>query len=99
VKRPAQKYPLVEVWWDDATEMPSGWLEANEEIEIKPCLVLSVGFLVKETDAYLVIAIDTHDGGHNGRSQIPKGMVKRMRVIKKPDQPKVAEAPPAPKPE
>jgi len=85
LKRPSQKYPLVEVWWDDAKEMPSGWIEAKEEIEIIPCIVLSIGFLVKETDEYIIIAIDTHDGGHNGRSQIPKGMVKKIKTLRKED--------------
>ena len=83
IKRPHQAYPLVEVWWDDATEMPSGWIEAKEEIEIKSCIVLSVGFLVKETEDYIIIATDTNNAGHNGRSQIPKGMVKSMKVLKK----------------
>lgn len=92
LKRPTQQYPLIEVWWNDAMEMPSGWIEATEVIEIKPCIVLSIGFLVKETDEYIIIAIDTHDGGHNGRSQIPKGMVKHMRVIRKADTVKLPPA-------
>jgi hypothetical protein len=94
MKRPSQIYPMVEVWWNDATELPSGWIEAKEDFEITPCIVLSVGFLVKETDEFVIVAIDTHNGGHNGRSQIPKAMVKKMRVIRKPDQPK---SPPAAK--
>jgi hypothetical protein len=65
--------------------MPSGWIEAKEEIEVKPCIVLSVGFLVKETEDHLIIATDTSNGGHNSRSQIPKGMIKKIKVIRKGD--------------
>jgi hypothetical protein len=85
IKRPRQHYPLVEVWWDDATDMPSGWIEAIEEIEVKPCIILTIGFLVKETDDYVIVALDTNNGGHNGRSQIPKGMIRNMKIIKKAD--------------
>ena len=55
-----------------------------------PQIALSVGFLVKETDDHIQIAQDTDaDGAHNGRSQIPRGMVKRMKVLRKKEAEKV----------
>ena len=85
MKRPKQIYPLVEVLWDDATEI-KGWKEEHEEEELKPCMILSVGFLVKQTKSHVVIAQDLSDDHmRNGRSQIPRGMVKRLKVIKKKD--------------
>ena len=84
VKRPHQHYDLVEVVWNDASDLTSGW--AKEIDEDKPALALSVGFLVRETKEHIVIALDTDgDGHHNGRSQIPRGMVKQMRVLRKKD--------------
>ena len=78
-------YPIVEIIWDDATEL-DGWKELHEEEETKPCLILSVGFLVKQTKNHIVIAQDlSHDRMRNGRSQIPRGMVKQLKVLKRKD--------------
>jgi hypothetical protein len=88
IKRPKQAFPLVEVIWDDASTLAGTW-KSKEEFEkelLTPQLMLSYGFLIKETDDYIVIAMDLdNEGGHASRSQIPKGMVKKMRVIRKAD--------------
>lgn len=85
MKRPKQIYPMVEVLWDDATEL-KGWKEEHEEEELKHCPILSVGFLVKKTRSHVVIAQDISDDRmRNGRSQIPRGMVKSIRVLRKKD--------------
>ena len=82
---PKRIYPLVEVLWDDATELDE-WQEESDEEELKPCLILSVGFLVVRTKSYIVICQDlSHDRMRNGRSQIPMGMVKSIKVLKKKD--------------
>ena len=76
-------YPIVEVVWDDATEL-KGWKEEHEDEELKPCLILSVGFLVKKTKTHIVLAQDqSHDRMRNGRSQIPIGMVKTIKTLRK----------------
>lgn len=88
LKRPKQKYPLVEVIWDDATSLSQGWKNKDEfaKEELVPEIVLSVGFVVKETDDHLILAMDTDsDGDHASRSQIPKGMIKKIKVLKKAD--------------
>lgn len=84
VKRPFQKYAMVEVIWNDAAELTSGW---TDEIEKDvPQLALSVGFLIHESKEHIVIAQDLDDHGHhNGRSQIPRGMVKQLKVLRKAD--------------
>lgn len=89
VVRPRQHYDLVEVIWNDASDLIGGW---SKEIEAdEPALALSVGFLVRETKEHIVIALDTDgEGNHNGRSQVPRGMVKKMRVLRKKDGPKNA---------
>jgi hypothetical protein len=82
---PKRLYPLVEVLWDDATELKD-WKEEHEEEDLKPCLILSVGFLVKQTKSHVVICQDlSYDGMRNGRSQIPRGMVKQIKVLQKKD--------------
>jgi hypothetical protein len=75
---------MVEVVWDDATELTQGWTDKLDDIE--PALALSVGFLIKKTKHHIVIALDLDgEGHHNGRSQIPLGMVKSLKVLRKAD--------------
>jgi hypothetical protein len=83
-KRPFQKFDMVEVIWDDATELPAGWTDEVQKIE--PALALSVGFLIQESKDHIVLALDLDaNGHHNGRSQIPRGMVKKLKVLRKKD--------------
>jgi hypothetical protein len=52
----------------------------------KAQMVISVGFLISDEQDHIIIAQDTDDGGaHNGRTQIPRGMVKKMRLLRKKD--------------
>ena len=84
LKRPFQYYALVEVCWDDAAGFRHGWTAKEEKLE--PQLALSVGFLIRENDDHIMIAQDTDgEGSHNGRTQIPRGMVKRIKVLRKAD--------------
>lgn len=84
IKRPKQHYDLVEVWWSDATDMESGWKDSLEPPEM--AMALSVGFLIHKDKNHLVLALDTdEEGHHNGRSQIPAGMVKKIAILRKAD--------------
>mgnify|MGYP001619619055 CR=1 FL=1 len=75
------RFDLVEVIWNDATTL-DGWSDKDESLV--PCLVTSVGFLVQQTKDYIVLAQDlAHDGERCGRGQIPRGMVKRIKVLRK----------------
>lgn len=66
--------------WDDAYT-DGGWEEIPEQLNSS--IATSVGFLVKETDHHILIA-SSCDGTHiNGRLQIPKGMIKTLKIIKK----------------
>ena len=83
---------MVEVVWNDASELTSGWSAEIEEKD-EPALALSVGFLIRDTKEHIVIAQDTDPAGHhNGRSQIPRGMVKSLKVLRKKDKKKDAVA-------
>lgn len=82
VTRPKQAWDLVEVVWDDAAALTAGWSKDIEDGG--PHLALSVGFLIQETKDHIVIAQDIdEEGHHNGRSQIPRGMVKKQRFYGK----------------
>ena len=86
-KRPFQHYDLVEVVWDDAAGLKDGWTAKHEKLE--PYIALSVGFLLRDTGEHILIAQDTDESGsHNGRTQIPSGMVKRIKILRKADKPK-----------
>lgn len=83
-RRPFQHYPLVEVIWDDAAGLKDGWTAAHEKLD--PYIALSVGFLLRDNGEHILIAQDTDGAGsHNGRTQIPRGMVKHIKVLRKAD--------------
>ena len=60
-KRHAQtdtRYELYEIKWLDAYEMESGWLDLEDALKIKPPEVRSVGYVLKETKEYTILAAD-----------------------------------------
>ena len=65
---------LYEIRWLDAYEMESGWLDLEEALKIKPPEVRSVGYVLKETKEYIILAADI------GSNQIDKD-VGRVTVI------------------
>lgn len=80
---PDQLFDIVEVIWDDAAAQVPEW---TAKVVIGNNLVRSVGFLVYCKKDYVVVAQDLDgDGEHNGRTQIPRGMVKSMKVLRKKD--------------
>lgn len=86
MKRPRQPYDLVEVVWADACGLEHGWKDKLDADDREPMFIISVGFLVERTRDTLILAQDTHeDGGHNTRGQIPVGVVRRIKVLRKKD--------------
>lgn len=78
---------LVEIRWDDATNLEADWVDPSEEKPV-PQMVTTVGFLVAQTEDHLVIC-HTTDGTHvNGRFQIPRAMIKKMRSLRQKRKPK-----------
>jgi hypothetical protein len=78
-------FDLVEILWDDAGTS-SGW---ENETAIKPEeeLVTTIGFLVKKTKKCFIVAASSYynevdeEYCFNARIQIPKGMVKKVKVL------------------
>lgn len=81
---------LVIISWDDASALDHGWTDPADE---KPTaqIVTTVGFLVAETEKYLVIAHTTDGHYVNGRFQIPRGMVRTIKPLRKKRKPKVTQ--------
>lgn len=76
-------YDLVEIVWMDAADMESGW---TSKVKLEPAYAMSAGYLVFQDKDHIVLAQDTDSAGeHNGRGQIPRGMVKSIKVLKKKD--------------
>lgn len=81
-------YDFVEVIWDDA-KCETGWMPENEMEEPGEEIAYSVGWLVQKTKKHLVIgasiSLNEDDGVYhfNNRQQIPRGMVKSIKVLKK----------------
>tara|TARA_X000000950_G_scaffold214758_1_gene258382 strand:+ start:3926 stop:4171 length:246 start_codon:yes stop_codon:yes gene_type:complete len=76
---------LVEIEWYDAFEMSAGWHTLNEVNKIKPPIMVSVGYLIKETDDFITICADINkDPKENDRGRcqtIPKNWIKRKDII------------------
>lgn len=81
-KKTKQIYPIVEIVWEDISNHEAGWLDTVDEVN--PMIISSVGFLVKETDKHLVLAMDlASDNQHNQRAQIPLSVVRSRKVLRK----------------
>lgn len=75
------KYPynVVEIVWDDAEAQEAGWAPAPDKLT--ESLAMTVGFLIKETKKHVLISHTTDAEQINGRLQIPKGMIKSIKVL------------------
>ena len=49
---------LYEIRWLDAYEMESGWQTLEDALKITPPEVSSVGYVLKETKEYIILAAD-----------------------------------------
>jgi len=73
------QYPIVLVEWFDAVAS-SEWTEFNSlHIDTK---IPAVGFLVKETDDFLTLAVTHKDGEANAALSIPKAWIRTCKILK-----------------
>ena len=76
-------FDLVEITWHDATDLPSGW---TSKVTPEHAVAMSAGYLIYEDEEYIILGQDCDaEGEHNGRGQIPRGMVKHIEILKKKD--------------
>ena len=83
-KLPKQKYPIVLLVWEDIYSPDKGWIKPEKaHEEAAPCLISSVGYLISDTSDYVFYASDiADDGTANGVTQVPRGNVRHMKVIR-----------------
>lgn len=68
--------------WRDAGGEQDGW-QAAEDVDDENPIITSVGWVVKETDNNVTLAMDcADDGDTHTRGRIPKGMIVSRTVIK-----------------
>jgi len=69
------------VTWKDAGGEQDGWKEDSDVDDENP-IIRSVGWVVKETDNNITLAMDmAEDGYTHTRGRIPKGMVIARKVL------------------
>ena len=70
------------VTWRDAGGEQEGWQDPSDIDDANP-IITSVGWVVKETDNNLTLAMDiADDGDTHTRGRIPKGMIVSREVLK-----------------
>jgi len=73
-------FPVVEVIWEDAASDVQGW---ESEAEVSIDIVMTIGFLIAESPAGLLIASTAcEEKTHNSRMTIPRTMVKSMKYLR-----------------
>lgn len=72
---------MVLVVWDDASSLEDGWVDPDEVVP-KNHLAYTVGYVIADTEDFVVLAMTTDGVWVNGRFQIPKRMVKEMKPLK-----------------
>lgn len=81
-QRKVKTPPIVEVVWDDAYALPTGWDRLNKR-KVKAGHVASCGYLVFENAERLVITsnYDADEMHVNGGIVIPQAMIVHRRTI------------------
>lgn len=70
------------ITWRDAGGEQEGW-QAPEDLDDENPIIQSVGWVVKETDNNVTLAMDwADDGDTHTRGRIPKGMIVSRVVLK-----------------
>jgi len=77
------RHDLVLVTWDDAAELNLGWMDESE-VEARPMLVRTVGFLIRKTSQHVIVASTVGDLVHcHAQFQIPRKMIVSIETIGK----------------
>lgn len=79
----AQPAELLRVWWHDAHAATDGWTSLDE-IDDAPCLVASVGYLLKGAKAGHIVLAQSLIADHDCVDHVlavPVAMVARIEVL------------------
>lgn len=72
----------VEITWLDSHGITSSWEYWDGLEELKPCVIISIGYLIKDRKDYKTIAQSVSDSQVLGRMTIPVGCIKKIRRLK-----------------
>jgi len=72
---------LVRVLWEDAACLDDGTWVTDESSDYKPVLITSVGFLLHDSEAGVIITAAWSPDNMGPRDQIPRGMIRRMDYL------------------
>jgi hypothetical protein len=77
------EFKIVEVVWMDAQSSMSSLTIDEAKKRFKPVMTRSVGYLIhEETDFILLAFTDFNEGQFKHWQSIPKGMIKKQKVLK-----------------
>lgn len=73
----------VEVKWMDAFSVDE-WTHLDDALKVEPCLIVSVGIMIQETDSFIAMAVshDTVNDNYSCIKVIPNGMINSIRELK-----------------
>jgi hypothetical protein len=72
---------IERITWRDAGGEQDGWI-ATDDLDDDNPIVQSVGWVVKETENNVTLAMDlADDGDTHTRGRIPKGMIVKREVL------------------
>ena len=73
-------YPVL-IEWGDACDVGDGWVNLDdfEDDDVAPCGVISVGWLVRESESAVLLALSIAEGGQGRQTfTVPKAAIKTM---------------------
>jgi hypothetical protein len=73
---------LVEVVWEDACELDDTPWVFIDEPQYLPKTVVQVGYVVADNEYGVVLTSAYTDTQHGRRMQIPRGMIREVRLLK-----------------
>jgi hypothetical protein len=75
---------VVYVVWEDACDRDEGgWAPADLPATYEPVLMHSVGFVVHDSEAGLILTGTVNPSCFGIRTQIPRGMIRSIKILQK----------------
>ncbi len=74
---------IVRLEWQDITGHDRPWWEPEEAQGLRPAEITSIGVLVVETEAFVIVAGSWEDDGAllGNVNCVPRGAIRKMEVI------------------
>lgn len=76
-----KKNQVVEITWMDSKGVTSTWEFIEDLEQLKPCRIVSVGYLLEDREGYKTLVQSMSKGQVLGRLTIPTGCIKKVRKV------------------